>query len=231
MKDLILIWIFIIFVNNIQATQIESKPKSESFQGNEKKNTNFTFKSDFAQGIVSSFYKKIVLKGNSEVISPDFKLRADEIEIYGENGSYLEARGNVFYEDFKNKMHVKAQFLFFNRKLDNFYLQKGVELEDLENNMLIKAERVEGSNKSNVYIMQYSVKIYKDDTFARAENGTYNKEEKEMILEGVPVIYQKDNYYSASRIIFNTKTNRYKLEGSVEGEFTQVENDASEEKK
>lgn len=179
---------------------------------------------------MSSFYKKIVLKGNSEVISPDFKLRADEIEIYGENGSYLEARGNVFYEDFKNKMHVKAQFLFFNRKLDNFYLQKGVELEDLENNMLIKAERVEGSNKSNVYIMQYSVKIYKDDTFARAENGTYNKEEKEMILEGVPVIYQKDNYYSASRIIFNTKTNRYKLEGSVEGEFTQVENDVSEEK-
>ncbi len=112
MKDLILIWIFIIFVNNIQATEIESKPESESFQGNEKKNTNFTFKSDFAQGIVSSFYKKIVLKGNSEVISPDFKLRADEIEIYGENGSYLEARGNVFYEDFKNKMHVKAQFLF-----------------------------------------------------------------------------------------------------------------------
>ncbi len=97
--------------------------------------------------------------------------------------------------------------------------------------MLVKAERIEGSNKTNVYIMQYSVKIYKDDTFARAENGTYNKEEKEMILEGVPVIYQKDNYYSASRIIFNTKTNRYKLEGSVEGEFTQVENDASEEKK
>ncbi len=96
--------------------------------------------------------------------------------------------------------------------------------------MLVKAERIEGSNKTNVYIMQYSVKIYKDDTFARAENGTYNKEEKEMILEGVPVIYQKDNYYSASRIIFNTKTNRYKLEGSVEGEFTQVENDASEEK-
>ncbi|AIJ29822.1 LptA/OstA family protein [Borreliella valaisiana] len=229
MKDLILIWIFIIFVNNIQAVQIESE--SEKLKGGEEKNTNFTFKSDFAQGVVSSFYKKIVLKGNSEVISSDFKLRADEIEIYGENGSYLEARGNVFYEDYKNKMHVKAQFLFFNRKLDNFYLQKGVELEDLENNMVIKAERVEGSNKANVYIMQYSVKIYKDDTFARAENGTYNKEEKEMILEGVPVIYQKDNYYSASRIIFNTKTNRYKLEGSVEGEFTQVENDVSEEKK
>ncbi|EEF82045.1 LptA/OstA family protein [Borreliella valaisiana] len=229
MKDLILIWIFIIFVNNIQAVQIESE--SEKLKGGEEKNTSFTFKSDFAQGVVSSFYKKIVLKGNSEVISSDFKLRADEIEIYGENGSYLEARGNVFYEDYKNKMHVKAQFLFFNRKLDNFYLQKGVELEDLENNMVIKAERVEGSNKANVYIMQYSVKIYKDDTFARAENGTYNKEEKEMILEGVPVIYQKDNYYSASRIIFNTKTNRYKLEGSVEGEFTQVENDVSEEKK
>ncbi|WKC78019.1 LptA/OstA family protein [Borreliella turdi] len=231
MKDLILIWILIIFVNNIQAIQKESRSKSDMVKGNQERSTNFTFKSDFAQGIVSSFYKKIVLKGNSEVVSSDFKLIADEIEIYGENGSCLEARGNVFYEDYKNKMHVKAQFLFFNRKLDNFYLQKGVELEDLENNMLIKAERVEGSNKTNVYIMQYSVKIYKDDTFARSESGTYNKEEKEMILEGVPAIYQKDNYYSASRIIFNTKTNRYKLEGSVEGEFTQVENDVSKEKK
>ncbi|WNY65912.1 LptA/OstA family protein [Borreliella andersonii] len=231
MRDLILIWIFTIFINNVQAAQLESSLKSEKLKESDEKSTNFTFKSDFAQGVVSSFYKKIVLKGNSEVISSDFNLRADEIEIYGENGSYLEARGNVFYKDYKNKMNVKAQFLFFNRKLDNFYLQKGVELEDLENNMLIKAERVEGSNKANVYIMQYSVKIYKDDTFARAENGTYNKEEKEMILEGVPVIYQKDNYYSASRIIFNTKTNRYKLEGSVEGEFTQVENDVSEEKK
>ncbi|SCW28931.1 lipopolysaccharide export system protein LptA [Borreliella japonica] len=227
MRDLILIWIFIIFISNIQAAQRESRPESEKIKENEERGANFTFKSDFAQGIVSSFYRKIVLKGNSEVISLDFKLRADEIEIYGENGSYLEARGNVFYEDYKNKMHVKAQFLFFNRKLDNFYLQKGVELEDLENSMLIKAERVEGSNKSNVYIMQYSVKIYKDDTFARAESGTYNKEEKEIILEGVPVIYQKDNHYSASRIIFNTNTNRYKLEGDVEGEFTQVENDVS----
>ncbi|WPM05859.1 LptA/OstA family protein [Borreliella sinica] len=227
MRDLILIWIFIAFVNNIQATQGESEPKFEEGKENEERSANFTFKSDFAQGIVSSFYKKIVLKGNSEVISSDFKLRADEIEIYGENGTYLEARGNVFYEDYKNKMNVKAQFLFFNRKLDNFYLQKEVELEDSENDMLIKAERIEGSNKANIYIMQYSVKIYKDDIFARAESGTYNKEEKEMILEGVPVIYQKDNYYSASRIIFNTKTNRYKLEGSVEGEFTQVENDVS----
>ncbi|QFI14583.1 LptA/OstA family protein [Borrelia sp. CA_690] len=231
MRELISIWIFIIIVNNVQAAQGQSKVKSEELKGNGKKNINFTFKSDFAQGVVSSFYKKIVLKGNSEVISSDFKLRADEIEIYGEKGSYFEARGNVYYEDYNNKIDVKAQFLFFNRKLDNFYLQRGVELEDLENNMVIKAERIEGSNKSHVYIMQYSVKIYKDDTFARAENGTYNKEEKEMILEGVPVIYQKDNYYSASRIIFNTETNRYKLEGSVEGEFTQVEDDASEEKK
>ncbi len=112
MKDLILIWIFIIFVNNIQATEIESKPKSESFQGNEKKNTNFTFKSDFAQGIVSSFYKKIVLKGNSEVISSDFKLRADEIEIYGENGSYLEARGNVFMKILRIRCMLRPSFCF-----------------------------------------------------------------------------------------------------------------------
>lgn len=114
MRDLILIWIFIIFINNIQATQIESSLKSERIKGSDEKSTNFTFKSDFAQGVVSSFYKKIVLKGNSEVISSDFNLRADEIEIYGENGSYLEARGNVFYKDYKNKMNVKAQFLFFN---------------------------------------------------------------------------------------------------------------------
>ncbi len=129
MRDLILIWIFIIFVNNIQAAQEESSLKSEGVKGNEEKNTNFTFKSDFAQGIVSSFYKKIVLKGNSEVISSDFKLRADEIEIYGENGSYLEARGNVFYEDYKNKMHVKAQFLFLIKNWIIFIFKKGLSLK------------------------------------------------------------------------------------------------------
>ena len=143
----------------------------------------------------------------------------------------LEARGNVYYEDYKNKMNVKAQFLFFNRKLDNFYLQRGVELEDLENELVVKAERIEGGHKSNIYVMQYSVKIYKGETFARAENGIYNKEDIEIVLEGVQVIYQDDNYYSAARIIFNTETNKYNLEGSVEGKFTQTEEDVSKEKK
>ena len=194
----------------------------------QKKKNEFTFKSDFSNGILSPLYRKILLKGNPEVISSDFKLRADEIEIYGEGSSYIEARGNVYYEDYANKMNVKSQFLFVNRKLDNFYLHKDVELEDLGNELVVKAERIEGSRKTNIYIMQYSVKIYKSDTFARAENGIYNKEDKEMILEGVPVIYQGDNYYSASRIIFNTETNKYNLEGDVEGKFTQMEENVSQ---
>ncbi|AHH10646.1 Hypothetical protein BCO_0068400 [Borrelia coriaceae ATCC 43381] len=189
------------------------------------KKKEFTFKADFSHGIFSSVYRRIILKGNPEVISSDFKLRADEIEIYGEGSSYIEARGNVYYEDHVNKMNVKSQFLFVNRKSDNFYLQKGVELEDLENELVVKAERIEGSRKTSVYIMQYSVKIYKGDIFARAENGIYNKEDKEIVLEGIPVIYQDDNYYSASRIIFNTETKKYNLEGDVEGKFTQVEED------
>ncbi|AHH04941.1 hypothetical protein BmHG_00481 [Borrelia miyamotoi] len=202
--------------------KLDESLKLQTVESQQKKK-EFTFRSDFSHGILSSFYRRIVLKGNPEVISSDFKLRADEIEIYGEGSSYIEARGNVYYEDYGNKMNVKSQFLFVNRKLDNFYLQKGVELEDLENELVVKAERIEGNRKTNIYIMQYSVKIYKGDIFARAENGIYNKENKEIILEGVPVIYQDDNYYSASRIILNTETNKYSLEGDVEGKFTQVE--------
>ncbi|WP_235048139.1 LptA/OstA family protein [Borrelia persica] len=192
---------------------------------NSQKKSGFTFKADFSHGIMSSLYRRIILKGNPEVVSSDFKLRADEIEIYGEGSSYIEARGNVYYEDYTKKMNVKSQFLFVNRKLDSFHLQKGVELEDLENELVVKAERIEGSSKTSVYIMQYSVKIYKGDVFARAENGVYNREEKEVVLEGIPVIYQGDNYYSASRIVLNTETQKYNLEGDVEGKFTQVEED------
>ncbi|UGQ16147.1 hypothetical protein [Borrelia sp. RT5S] len=224
--------IFLIFIS-LSSSYAQDKKGLEGtkIEKNTQKKNSFTFKADFSQGVMSSLYRRVVLKGNPEVISSDFKLRADEIEIYGEGSSYIEARGSVYYEDYKNKMNVKAQFLFFNRKLDNFYLQRDVELEDLENELVVKAERIEGGHKSNVYVMQYSVRIYKGDTFARAENGIYNKEEKEIVLEGVPVIYQDDNYYSAARIIFNTETNKYSLEGSVEGRFTQTEEDVSEEKR
>ncbi|WP_445435998.1 LptA/OstA family protein [Candidatus Borreliella tachyglossi] len=231
MRSIIVFLVFISLFSGYAQEKKQSREAKELKSIDSSKKNEFTFRADFSNGIMSSLYKRIVLKGNPEVISSDFKLRADEIEIYGEESSYIEARGNVYYEDYKNKMNVKAQFLFFNRRLDNFYLEKGVELEDLENELVVKAERIEGGHKTNIYIMQYSVKIYKGDTFARAENGIYNKDEKEIVLEGVPMIYQDDNYYSASRIIFNTETNKYNLEGSVEGKFTQMEEDVSGEEK
>ncbi|AHH08445.1 hypothetical protein baBA2_000461 [Borrelia anserina] len=229
MRALIIYLVCISFLGAHAQDKVSSKLGTVE-EGSQRK-SEFTFRADFSHGIFSSLYRKIILKGNPEVISSDFKLRADEIEIYGEGSSYIEARGNVYYENYKDKMNVKSQFLFFNRKLDNFYLQEGVELEDLENELVVKAERIEGSRKTSVYIMQYSVKIYKGDIFARAENGIYNKEEKEVVLEGVPVIYQDNNYYSASRIIFNTETKKYVLEGDVEGKFTQLEEDIPQQEK
>ncbi len=231
MKSLILCLICISLFGYAQSNNGLDDSSKLKEKDNSKKKSEFTFRADFSHGILSPLYRRIILKGNPEVISSDFKLRADEIEIYGEGSSYIEARGNVYYEDYTNKMNVKSQFLFVNRKLDNFYLQKGVELEDLENELVVKAERIEGSRKTSVYIMQYSVKIYKGDIFARAENGIYNKEEKEIVLEGVPVIYQDDNYYSASRIVLNTETKKYNLEGDVEGKFTQVEEDVPPQEK
>ncbi|WP_421622715.1 LptA/OstA family protein [Borrelia sp. MN22-0132] len=232
MKSLVICLVCISFLSSYaQDEKSFSKSSKLKTEGDVHKKNEFTFRADFSHGIFSSVYRRVILKGNPEVISSDFKLRADEIEIYGEGSAYIEARGNVYYEDYVNKMNVKSQFLFVNRKLDNFYLQKGVELEDLENELIVKAERIEGNRKTSVYIMQYSVKIYKGDIFARAENGIYNKEEKKIVLEGVPVIYQDDNYYSASRIIFNTETKKYNLEGDVEGKFTQEEGDVPQQKK
>ncbi|AHE62787.1 LptA/OstA family protein [Borrelia parkeri] len=232
MRSLVICLVCISFLSSYaQDEKNFNKSSKMKTEGDAQKKNEFTFRADFSHGVFSSVYRRVILKGNPEVISSDFKLRADEIEIYGEGSAYIEARGNVYYEDYVNKMNVKSQFLFVNRKLDNFYLQKGVELEDLENELIVKAERIEGSRKTSVYIMQYSVKIYKGDIFARAENGIYNKEDKEIVLEGIPVIYQDDNYYSASRIIFNTETKKYNLEGDVEGKFTQMEGDVPQQKK
>ena len=177
----------------------------------------FTFKADRMSGSKSTGKETTVLSGRAEVRSDNLLLRADRIELYGEDNQFITCIGNVWGREEEKDINFQTEQLRYDRKLKLARLEGNSSLEDRRNEIVAKGRFIEYDNEAEITVMQISVRLFKDDLVCRSEYAIYRRTEKLLDLTGFPVVYKKNDEFRANRIRVDLDTDDVTMEGAVSG--------------
>jgi lipopolysaccharide export system protein LptA len=177
----------------------------------------FTFKADRMYGTKAIGKETTILVGNAEVRSDNLLLKADRIEIQGENNRFIDCSGEVWGMEEEKNILFFTDRLRYDRKLKIARLEGNSTLEDRKNQVVAKGSFIEYDDQSEVTVMQISVRLFKDDIVCRSQHAVYSRNEKLLDLSGFPVVYKKDDEFRADRIRVDLDTDDVTMEGAVSG--------------
>jgi len=177
----------------------------------------FTFRADRMSGGRATGREIIVLTGNAEVRSDTLLLRADRIEIHGDNNRFIECIGNVWGHEEEKDIVFRTDRLRYDRTLKIARLEGNSTMEDRVNELVARARFIEYDDANEIAIMQISVRLFKNDMVSRAEYAVYRRAEQMLWLSGFPVVFKRDDEYRADRIRVDLETDDVIMEGAVHG--------------
>jgi lipopolysaccharide export system protein LptA len=177
----------------------------------------FTFKADRMSGGRASGKEITILQGNAEVRSDNLLLRADRIELQGEDNQFIDCSGNVWGMEEEKEIIFLTDRMRYDRKLKVARLEGNSSLEDRKNEIVAKGRFIEYDDQSEITVFQISVRLFKDEMVCRSEYGVYRRNEKLLDLSGFPVVYKKSDEFRADRIRVDLDTDDVTMEGSVSG--------------
>jgi lipopolysaccharide export system protein LptA len=177
----------------------------------------FRFSADRVESVMAKGKERTVLSGRARVTSGSLLISADRIEISGSDFDILECAGKVVADDEERGIHLEAPSLRYERKAKRAVMIGASILEDRKNRVVLKAMRIEDDGTSEVTVAEAAVRILKDELACRAEFAVYRRAEDSLELTGSPRVWRDGDEFRATRIVVNTKTEEFRLEGAVEG--------------
>jgi lipopolysaccharide export system protein LptA len=177
----------------------------------------FTFKADRMSGGRALGRETTILTGNAEVRSDNLILRADRIEIQGENNQFIDCMGSVEGVEEDKDILFKTDRLRYDRDRKIARLEGDSTLEDRKNEIVAKGRFIEYDDNAEITVFQISVRLFKDDLVCRSEYAVYKRGEKILELSGFPVVFKKDDEFRADRIRVDLDTDDVAMEGAVSG--------------
>ena len=177
----------------------------------------FTFKADNMTGTKAIGRETIILTGNAEVRSDNLLLKANRIEIQGDNNQFIDCIGNVWGMEEEKNILFFTDRLRYDRNLKIARLEGNSTLEDRENDIVAKGTFIEYDDKAEITVFQISVRLFKDDMVCRSQYAIYRRNEKLLDLSGFPVVFKKDDEFRADRIRVDLETDDVTMEGAVSG--------------
>jgi lipopolysaccharide export system protein LptA len=177
----------------------------------------FTFRADRMTGSRALGREVTILIGNAEVRSDNLILRADRIEIHGEDNEFIYCIDNVWgHEEEKNILFFTDR-LRYDRRLKIARLEGNSTLEDRENEVVARGRFIEYDEENEIAVLQISVRLFKDDMVCRSEHAVYRRNDKLLDLSGFPVVFKNNDEFRADRIRVDLDTDDVIMEGSVRG--------------
>ena len=177
----------------------------------------FSFRADRMSGTRATGRETTILIGNAEVRSDNLVLRADRIEIQGNDNRFIMCIGNVWgHEEGKNIL-FSTDRLHYDRRLKIAQLEGNSSLEDRANEIVARGRYIEYDDANEIAVLQISVRLFKDDMVCRAEYAVYNRNEKLLDLSGFPVVFKGNDEFRADRIRVDLDTDDVIMEGAVQG--------------
>ena len=177
----------------------------------------FTFKADRMTGSKALGKEITILLGNAEVRSDEMLLRAERIEIQGDNNQFIDCIGGVSGIEEEKDILFHTDRLHYDRKLKIARLQGNSTLEDRKNEIVAKGRYIEYDDNAEITVFQISVRLFKDDMVCRSEYAVYYRDKKLLDLSGFPVVFKKDDEFRADRIRVDLDTDDVTMEGAVSG--------------
>ena len=177
----------------------------------------FTIKADRSSTSSALGREVTILLGNAEVRSDNLLLRADRIEIHGEDKQFVECIGNVWGHEEDKDILFYTDRLRYDRRNKVARLEGNASLEDRENEVSARGRYIEYDDQNELAVFQIAVRLYKDDMVCRSEYAIYRRKEKLLDLSGFPVVFKKEDEFRADRIRVDLDTDDVMMEGSVSG--------------
>jgi lipopolysaccharide export system protein LptA len=177
----------------------------------------FSFQGDRMETVLAEGKERTVLTGNAEVQTEDNLIRADRVELYGEDFRYVACEGNVRIVNEQKGIEVTCQRLFYNREEKVVRVRGNVIMLDEQNEIVVKGGYLENWEDSDETVVQIGVRILKEDLVCRAEYARYQRNEDKLELSGMPVVDWRGDEYRALKIYIDLDTDTIRLEGDIRG--------------
>jgi lipopolysaccharide export system protein LptA len=177
----------------------------------------FTFKADHMSGGRASGKEITILQGHAEVRSDNLLLKADRIELQGNDNQFIDCSGNVWGMEEEKNIIFQTDRMRYDRKLKVARLEGNSSLEDRKNEIVAKGRFIEYDDQAEITVFQISVRLFKNEMVCRSEYGVYRRNEKLLDLSGFPVVYKKSDEFRADRIRVDLDTDDVTMEGAVSG--------------
>ena len=158
-----------------------------------------------------------ILSGNAEVRSDNLLLRADRIEIQGDNNQFIDCIGNVWAFETEKNIYFYTDRLRYDRRNKIARLEGNSSMEDRGNEIVARARFIEYDDQNEVAVFQIAVRLFKDDMVCRAEHAVYRRIDKLLDLSGFPIVYKKNDEFIADKIRVDLDTDDVVMEGQVSG--------------
>lgn len=198
------------------------------FAGQLHASDDFSFFGDRLSSVRAKGREQTVLRGNAGIVSSSTSIKADYIEIFGDDNEFAECTGNVEVRDNEKGIFLKAGKLFFNREDDIIRAEGSAVMEDARNEVVARGNFLEYRGKDEVCMIQIGVRIFKDEMVCRSEFAEYSRNDEILRLSGMPVVYREDDEYRALRIIIDIDKDEITLEGRVSGKIFSEDNENDE---
>ncbi len=180
----------------------------------------FSFQGDSMETVLAEGKERTVLTGNAEVQTEDNLIRADRIELYGEDFRYVICEGNVRIVNEQKGIDITCEQLFYNRQEKVVRVRGKVVMLDKKNEVVVKGGFLENWEESDETVVQIGVRILKEDLVCRAEYARYLRNEEKLELSGMPVVNWKGDEYRALKIYIDLNTDTIRLEGDIRGKVS-----------
>lgn len=177
----------------------------------------FSFQGEQMETVLAKGKERTVLSGNAEVQTEDNLIRADRVELYGEDFRYVACEGNVRIVNELKGIEVTCQRLFYNREEKVVRVRGNVIMLDEQNEVVVKGGYLENWEDSDETVVQIGVRILKEDLVCRAEYARYQRSEDKLELSGMPVVNWKGDEYRALKIYIDLNTDTIRMEGDIRG--------------
>ena len=180
---------------------------------------------EFSAGTMSGSMKEgqdyTKLSGNAKIKTEGMEIQADDIELYGRDFRFIKAEGSIQGVQQKDGLFFTCSSMEYDRQEKIAVFNGNVVLDDQENDVVAKAQRIEYREQESLALMQIDVELTQEDSVCTCAFALYRKDEKLLEMTGNPQVRRGEDVFRAQEILFNLDTEEITMVGRVHGSVTE----------
>jgi lipopolysaccharide export system protein LptA len=187
-----------------------------------------TFSAQIMSGKTGGSDTATILEGDAYIKTSSIEIKANSIELSGDNYRFIKAEGKVSGSSIESKMDFDCESLSFDRTTNIATLTGNVNLTDNANDVKANAQVIEYNQATGLAILQIKVNLTQKNNVCTASYAVYQQNKQLLELSGNAQVKQGQDTFRAQMITLNLETQDITLDGNVKGSITEQKSDDSQ---